>query len=129
MEQRMVYVVDDDQAVRDSLAFVLDCFGYRCELFADPVRFLEQADSLVPGCLIVDYRMPGLTGFDLITALRGRIDWPALLMTSENGPALESRARDKGFAGYLRKPVRAPDLIDALVAAFATFEAPGSDAG
>lgn len=115
----MVYVVDDDQAVLDSMAFLLDSFGYGSELFSDPRQFLARVDGLDPGCVVTDLRMPKMTGFELITALRDRsIDWPAFLMTSDYGPDVTASAEAHGFFGFLRKPVDVSALIHALDAAF-----------
>jgi len=123
LQYLIVYIVDDDRAVLDSTAFLLETLGYRCELFPDGEQFLAQAGELAPGCLITDLRMPQLTGFELIAELRDRsIDWPAFLMTSDNGPEMDARAKAHGFDFYLRKPVEIGALVAALDAGFAALE-------
>lgn len=120
---KSIYVIDDDDGVLDSTAFLLSTLGYECVAFAGAELFLDAIGSLVPACILTDLRMPGLNGFELAAALRERgIGWPILLMTSENGDALERRAMQQGFAALLQKPVDADLLAEAIAGAFAAFE-------
>ena len=119
-----VYVIDDDKAVLDSTAFLLSALSYDCAIFAAPERFLEQASTLDPGCVLTDLRMPGMNGFELAASLRARgIQWPMLMMTSEGGKRVEILADQHGFAALLHKPVDADLLTDALKSAFAAIGA------
>jgi two-component system, LuxR family, response regulator TtrR len=121
---RRVYVIDDDRHVRESTAFLLPALGYECTVFAAPDRFLGEAAMLAPGCILTDLRMPAMDGFELASAVRSRaLDWPILMMTSDNGPELEQRVRDSGFSALLRKPVDGDLLVEALAQAFATLDA------
>jgi two-component system response regulator FixJ len=120
---KRVYVIDDDAGVLESTAFLLPVLGYECVTFRGAEAFLEAAESLEAACIVTDLRMPGLSGFELVQALRGRgIDWPILLMTSEDGEQLEQRARIAGFAAVLRKPVDADRLAAAIAESFAAFK-------
>lgn len=120
---RRVYVIDDDQVVLESTAFLLRTLGFQCQTFVSPRSFLARAAKLAPGCVLTDLRMPGMDGFALAAALREqRVAWPILLMTSDNGPELARRASGQGFAALLRKPVDAAQLEGALARAFGRFE-------
>ena len=119
---RRVYVIDDDQGVLESTAFLLAAIGFECRTFASPRSFLAEAPKLAPGCVLTDLRMPEMDGFALAAALKSRVfEWPILLMTSDNGPELARRAASAGFAELLRKPVDGALLEDALARAFVTF--------
>jgi len=117
---RFVYVIDDDQGVLESSAFLLGALGLDCRTFVSPRNFLSEAPKLAPGCVLTDLRMPEMDGFAVAAGLvsQGR-GWPVLLMTSDNGPELARRAASHGFAAVLRKPVDGALLEDALDRAFA----------
>lgn len=118
-----IYVIDDDTVVLDSTAFLLAALGYDCATSAAPQRFLEQASTLDPGCILTDLRMPGMNGFELAASLRDRgIEWPMLMMTSDSGGRVEALARERGFAALLHKPVNADLLAGALESAFAALD-------
>lgn len=117
---RRVYVIDDDQGVLESTAFLLPTLGFECRTFASPRGFLAEAPKLAPGCVLTDLRMPEMDGFALAAALESEgVGWPILLMTSDNGPELTRRAARHGFAAVLRKPVDGALLEQALGRAFA----------
>ena len=119
-EGRCVYVIDDDSAVLESTAFLLDALGYEHRTFGGAGAFLAELDSLPPGCILTDLRMPAIDGWDLAAELGGRkLGWPMLLVTSDTGADLAARARDHGFAALLPKPVDAALLTAALDRAFA----------
>ena len=121
---RCVYVIDDDQGVLESTAFLLPTLGFECRTFASPRGFLAEAAKLAPGCVLTDLRMPEMDGFALAAELASQgIGWPVLLMTSDNGPELARRAASQGIATVLRKPVDGAFLEEALGQAFARLEA------
>jgi len=118
---RSVYVVDDDRDVLDSLAFLLPVLGYDCRTFNGPQAFLAAAPGLETGCILSDWRMPGIDGFGLAAAVRKNgLDWPMLMMSSDSDPALAERSRKAGFNALLRKPVEGDLLASALDSAFAS---------
>jgi two-component system response regulator FixJ len=115
-----VYVIDDDQAVLQSTALLLDTFGFECTTFACADDFLSEVDALPPGCVLTDLRMPRTDGWVLCSALQSKaLEWPVLLMSSDNGAELERRAKASGFSGFIRKPVDADKLAAAIGAAIA----------
>jgi two-component system response regulator FixJ len=121
---KCVYLIDDDKGVRDSTAFLLSTLGYGCVTFAAPAAFLDACDTLAPGCVLTDLRMPGMDGFELAAALRDRgVTWPMLMMTSENGDDVGRHASNAGFLAVLRKPMDPDGLENAIAGA---FEALGS---
>ena len=121
---RQVYVIDDDPDVLGSAAFLLPTLGYECRTFAAPEQFLEQAATLEPGCVLTDLRMPVMDGFQLARRIRSNgLDWPVVMMTSDNGPALARRATEDGLAALLRKPLDVDLLAAALDEAFVALDA------
>ena len=119
-----MYVIDDDPDVLASTAFLLPTLGYECRIFAAPEQFLAQAAALAPGCVLTDLRMPAMDGFQLAARIRtGGLDWPVVMMTSDNGPALTRRASEDGLNALLRKPLDVDRLAAALDEAFAALDA------
>jgi len=109
-----VYVIDDDSAVLESMAFLLDTYGHSCVTFASADEFLAELDGLAPGCVITDLQMPGTDGCELLSAMRARsIGWPVCLMSSTTR-GLKTRAKAHGFLAFLAKPVKNEELIAAL---------------
>ena len=108
-EQRKVAVVDDDDAVRDSLQFLLEVAGHSVEIFASAAEFLK-ANVQHFFCLILDHHMPKMTGLQLAEKLRvGGAAIPILLITGLSSPAIIARAAELGIDGVLEKrPVEAP---------------------
>ena len=105
---RRVYVIDDDLAVLESTAFLLETFGFECRTFPSAVQFLKSVDGLEPGCILTDLSMPEMDGWALREALEKRSnDWPMFLMSSEGRPELRECAILLGFSGFLPKPLDA----------------------
>lgn len=110
-----VFVVDDDEAVRNSLKFALELEGLDVLLFHDGRAFLAHVDVTVSGCLLVDYKMPGLSGVELVKELRSRrLALPAILMTVEPTDELRARARETGFVHVLEKPLNDGALVETI---------------
>ena len=121
---RRVYVIDDDRDVLASAAFLLPALGYECVTFSAPEEFLGRVGELPCGCVLTDLRMPVMDGFALAKRiLELGLDWPVLMMTSDNGENLSRRASKSGISAILHKPVDANLLADALSAAFGRCEA------
>jgi two-component system, LuxR family, response regulator FixJ len=110
-EHRTVAVVDDDQAVRDSLRFLLEVIGYTVEIFASAAEFL-LANVRNFACLILDHHMPNMTGLELAERLRadGAVI-PILLITGSPSPTITARAAGLGIK-VLDKPPTDEALID-----------------
>lgn len=110
-----VYLVDDDEAVRRALALLLSTVGIKVVGFSDPQAFLAQAPRLAPGCLILDIRMPAISGLKLQERLTGQgIDWPTIVISGHGDIEACRRAFRNGAIDFLSKPVDEQDLIDAI---------------
>jgi RNA polymerase sigma factor (sigma-70 family) len=113
--QPVVYVVDDDASVRRSLINLLRSIGFHVEAFAAAQAYLESPQSDVPGCLVLDVRLPGMSGLDLqremakISAPR-----PIVFITGHGDIPMAVQAIKGGAVEFLTKPFREQDLLDAI---------------
>lgn len=115
-DRRKVAIVDDDDAVRESLRFLLEVQGHLVATFASAAEFLN-AELQHFACLILDHHMPDMTGLELATRLRAdgaRI--PILLTTGSPSPAIVARAAELGIERVLEKPPGDQDLLDFISA-------------
>lgn len=111
----LVYLVDDDPGVRKALGLVLSTVGMRVQSFESPTTFLGQLHRLEPGVLVLDMRMPVMSGLKLQEELRTRqIDWPTILITGHGDIEACRRAFRNGAMDFLTKPVDEQDLIEAI---------------
>jgi FixJ family two-component response regulator len=114
-ETPCVFVVDDDVSVRESLRNLLRSVGLRVETFDNAEHFLSSKKSYSNGCLVLDVRMPGLSGLDLQTQLaESRREIPIVFITAHADIPMSVRAVKKGAVEFLTKPFRDQDLIDAV---------------
>ncbi|AML52294.1 response regulator transcription factor [Falsihalocynthiibacter arcticus] len=119
-----VYLVDDDEAVRKALTLLLETVGLNVRSFGSPEIFLNQAASLNPGCLILDIRMPAISGLKLQEKLREHgINWPTVVISGHGDIEACRRAFRNGAMDFLSKPVDEHDLIDAIQKGHAELEA------
>lgn len=110
-----VYLVDDDKAVRDALTLLLSTVDIAVTSFPDPQTFLARLPQLQPGCLILDIRMPVVSGLKLQEKLAEMaIDWPTIIMSGHGDIEACRRAFRNGAIDFLSKPVDETDLIDAI---------------
>ena len=110
-----VYLVDDDEAVRNALSLLLETVGLNVRSFASPETFLAQAAKLVPGCLILDIRMPSISGLKLQEKLTDQgVSWPTVIISGHGDIEACRRAFRNGAIDFLSKPVDEQDLIDAI---------------
>ncbi|MGX5660882.1 response regulator transcription factor [Castellaniella ginsengisoli] len=110
-----VYLVDDDEAVREALCLLLSTVGVAARGFADPGLFLAQVARLAPGCLILDIRMPVVSGLKLQERLIGQgVDWPIIIISGHGDIDACRRAFRNGAIDFLSKPIDEQDLIDAI---------------
>lgn len=118
-----VYLVDDDAAVRDALSLLLETVGLNVRSFASPETFLNQAADLPPGCLILDIRMPAISGLKLQEKLSAQeIHWPTVVISGHGDIEACRRAFRNGAIDFLSKPVDEQDLIDAIQKGHAELE-------
>ena len=107
-----VAIVDDDDAVRDSLRFLLEVIGHPVETFASAAEFLKAEINRL-ACLILDHHMPEMTGLELAEQLRtDGAGIPILLITAAPSPAIVARAAEVGINWVLEKPATEEDLLD-----------------
>ena len=110
-----VYLVDDDEAVRQSLKLLLSTVKIEVCTFADPQSFLAELDQLTPGCLILDIRMPLISGLKLQEKLQElKINWPTVVISGHGDLEACRRAFRQGAVDFLSKPIDDIDLIDAI---------------
>ncbi len=118
-----VYIIDDDAPVREALSLLLRTYGLRVETFADPATFLAHLDPRQPGCLLIDLRMPAISGLQLKQALSERgIDWPAIMITGHGDVSACRRAFKAGIVDFLTKPIDESVLLDAIQSAAKQLE-------
>ncbi|EKF44450.1 response regulator transcription factor [Nitratireductor indicus] len=110
-----VYLVDDDEAVRSALSLLLSTVGMQVTAFADPQSFLARIGALGPGCLVLDIRMPAISGLKLQERLAEQgIDWPVIVISGHGDIEACRRAFRNGALDFLSKPVDEQDLIEAI---------------
>ena len=101
----IVYVVDQDPAVCDSLCLLLTTAGLDSEAYESAESFLERFDPARPGCLVTEVELPGLSGLDLLDRLRERlVDLPAVMLAGRGHVAQAVRAMRSGAVDFLEKP-------------------------
>ena len=120
-----VFVVDDDPSALHGLARLLRTAGHVVRDFASANEFLDATDPTVSGCLVLDARMPGLTGEELQAELEARgMSLPIVVVTADDDPGTRRMAQKMGAVGFFRKPVDGMALLDAVAWALR-----GNDAG
>ena len=111
----VVFVVDDDPSVRSSLKFLLSTVGLHVESFDSADTFLRNNPPEGPSCLVLDVRLPGLSGLDFQRELAARkISIPIVFLTGHGDIPMSVRAMKAGAVEFLTKPVRDQDLLDAV---------------
>lgn len=109
---RVVIVIDDDDAVRNSLKFSLEIEGFKVETFADGTALLSQAELPACGCLIVDQNLPQIRGLEIVAELRRRrFLAPAILITTHPSESVRRQAHNAGIP-IIEKPLLSGVLID-----------------
>lgn len=120
---RYVYIVDDDEAVRDSLSVLLEAIGHTVRTFGLARDFLEAAPTLPVGCLIADIRMPGMDGLELQRALNEQaLHFPMIVITGHGDVPLAVRAMKAGALDFIEKPFAAPTILAGVEAALSRIE-------
>jgi FixJ family two-component response regulator len=110
-----VFVVDDDEAVRTSLRLLLKSVGLPVETFASAQEFLDQFDPDRAGCLVLDIRMPGMSGLELQQHLNDRHSiMPIVFITGHGDVPMAVEAMQAGAVDFIQKPFRDQDLIDRI---------------
>lgn len=119
MTDRLVHVIDDDEALRDSLVFLLDTAGLRVRASASAKAFLKTIPDPALGCVVTDIRMPDMTGLDLIKTLKAAgHDYPVIVITGHADVALAVEAMKAGVIDFIEKPFDDETLLAAITIAF-----------
>jgi two-component system response regulator FixJ len=114
-DEPAVFIVDDDAAVRDSLGLLLRSVGLRHESYSSASDFLETYDPARPGCLVLDVRMPGMSGLELQEELQKRHSTlPIIFLTAHGDVPMAVAAVKAGAVDFVQKPFRDQDLIDKI---------------
>ena len=110
----IVYVVDDDVSVRESLELLIENAGWKPEVFASAHDFLSRPRVAVPSCLVLDVTLPGLNGLELQQRLADRTDMPIIFITGYGDVPMTVRAMKAGAVEFLTKPFRDDVLLNAI---------------
>lgn len=128
MTQPNIYIVDDDDAVRDSLGLLLEASGYSVHPFAAPRDFLQAAPSLDFGCVLADLQMPGMDGLELQRHLRDLdLKLPVVVITGHGDVATAVEAMRAGAIDFVEKPFTDEAIIASIALALATRPQPSAE--
>jgi two-component system, LuxR family, response regulator FixJ len=113
--EETVHIVDDDEAVRDSIGMLLETVDIPYVTYPDALAFLQQADLSVVNCLVLDIRMPGMSGLELqekLEAMHAQV--PIVFITGHGDIPMAVEAMRRGAVDFLRKPFRDQELLDRI---------------
>ena len=114
-ELRLVHLVDDDEAIRRSVGFMLKTSGYHVRTYESGVELLKGAPNLEPGCILLDIRMPGMDGLEVQGALRDKgVTLPVIIMTGHGDVSLAVQAMKAGAVDFIEKPFEKAVLMSAI---------------
>ncbi|MBN8765098.1 MAG: response regulator transcription factor [Thiobacillus sp.] len=120
----MVHVVDDNPAVRDAIRWLVEQVGLSARTYATAQEFLSACDPAMRGCLVLDIRMPGISGLDLQERLQKQgIHLPVIIITGHGDVPVAVRAMKAGALEFLQKPFNDQTLLDAIHAALEKYHA------
>ncbi len=121
MSSATVFIVDDDQAVVRSLRWLIETVRLRVQTFASAQEFDDRYDPAAPGCVLLDVRMPGMSGLELQQRLaaRGRYHLPLIFITGHGDVQMAVRAVQAGAFDFIEKPFNDQDLLDRIQRAIA----------
>lgn len=122
-DERLVHLVDDDEAIRRSAGFMLKTSGFRVLSYESGDQLLKSAAALEPGCVLLDIRMPGMDGLEVQQALKERgIGLPVVIMTGHGDVTLAVQAMKAGAVDFIEKPFEKAVLLGAIDQAFHRLE-------
>jgi two-component system response regulator FixJ len=122
-DQRLVHVVDDDEAVREGVTILLEASGYDVAAHESGAAFLKILDTLSPGCVLLDMHMPEVSGLDVQVALAERgVDWPVIVLTGQGDIGIAVGAMKNGAFEFIEKPYENQMLQETLQDAFDKLE-------
>lgn len=114
-----VYIVEDDEAVRESLQLILESIGYRVATYESANQFIEAWNAEMAGCLVLDIRMPGMNGMELQRRLNERNSiLPIIFVTGHGDVPMAVEAMQQGAVDFVQKPYREQELLEKIERAF-----------
>lgn len=127
-DSKQVYLVDDDEAIRRSASFMLRSSGYSVKTFSTGIEFLDAVEGLDAGCILLDVRMPEMSGLDVQDALNERaVTCPVVVMTGHGDVTVAVQAMKAGAVDFIEKPFDKAVLIEAIEEGFARLAQASSD--
>lgn len=119
-DEATVYLVEDDDAVRDSLQLVLESVGHKVSAFSRADSFLEKFSTAMAGCIVLDIRMPGMNGMELQRQLNNRNSiLPIIFVTGHGDVPMAVEAMQRGAVDFVQKPYREEELLNKIQQAIA----------
>ena len=123
MSERIVHLVDDDEAIRRSAGFMLKTSGFLVKSYASGVELIKQAKDIPPGCILLDVRMPEMDGLQVQQELKARgIGFPVIVMTGHGDVGVAVQAMKAGAVDFIEKPFEKAVLLSAIEEGFARIE-------
>jgi two-component system response regulator FixJ len=124
MQERMIHIVDDEESVRSSIGFLLRAERFAVTAYASGVEFLKAAGDAVPGCILLDIRMPGMDGLEVQAELNARkMLMPLIVLTGHGDVGVAVAAMKAGAVDFIEKPFEKETLIQAIDIAFHRLDA------
>ena len=118
-ESKLVHIIDDEESIRRSLDFLLRTAGFQVEKWPDGESFLKSADRTTPACVLLDVRMPGMDGLQVLSEMTERgFNFPVIVLTGHGDIATAVRAMRGGAVDFLEKPFERERLLQALETGF-----------
>ena len=118
-----IYLVDDDDSVRRSVGFMLKTSGHEVESYLSGAEFLKDAQSLDPGCVLLDFQMPDIDGLEVQAELRKRgLNFPVVVMTGRGNVDIAVRAMKAGAVDFVEKPFEKEAMLSAIEEAFGRLD-------
>lgn len=122
-DERIVHVVDDDDAVREGVTILLEAFGYTVVPHLSGAAFLKALDGLQTGCVLLDMHMPEISGLEVQAELKERgVGWPVIVLTGQGDIGIAVGAMKNGAFEFIEKPYENQMLLDTLEDAFEKLE-------
>ncbi len=111
----MIYVIDDDESVRKAFKRLLRSASYEVEIFSSAEEFLENQKPNKSSCIVIDMKMPGMTGFDLQQKLKAQgTRIPVIVVSASDDAQVREQAREMGAVAFFRKPIDDQAFLDAI---------------
>ena len=115
MTEPTIFIVDDDPAMRESLSWLLETIGHPVKTFENAQEFLDNFDSQAPGCLVLDVRLPGMSGLQLQQKMKNdNVNLPVIIISGHGDVPMAVKAMQQGALEFHEKPFRDQELLDSI---------------